>query len=752
LSEFNLYNLQFNNYILAANNKYYKPLSTLNTIIVKGGGYGSISSALGKNIHGNSGGSSGGSGWHSTTSYPTRQTRSAELKSPNQSFITNTDYIDYNNNGCTASDGTDKLSGGGGGAGGDATTINGGIGKKFNITGTEITYAGGGAGNGGSATGGEGGGGDSDTKGSNNTGGGGGSNNIGGSGIVIISYNTYTDNNQSNYIYVNLSLLDIINSKGGLGGGGDPLNNGLANTGGGGGGGLGTGGSGVVYIGFNVLNCLAGIRPYYLSSDNYKNLYTFNIYNDIDNYGDGGIGKYNISIGDSKESINSIFGNFVGDLHATNVYFGGGGAAGYNSYPKYVTANDYFAIEKISSDAYSRVIIKQDIIPNIYTGGKGGGGYSSSELIQLQHNIYKGGNDGLESTGGGGSGARDIEEPDKLVYGGDGGSGVVIIKYKWLTNSGKGTFGSGSGGTFINGEDATANTGSGGGGGGFNYHLGGNGASGIVVIKYSIEDDTNDSGFLNYIDNKWKLTQNILSNGITLNEYSQLDLTLNGSYIYEITCTNKQNAYKYDTAIPPKITINLPHDSLTGSYEAIANVILQDDGRIKTINIIEQGLGYLCKNDEVQIKIDDPPSHNADEEEPIFIVKIYKNDFDLEGKSGGLLCNSLYSKTDFTAFSTTSASDKNLKKDIKILEYNDTILHLNPVTYNWNNIIASDDLLHTGLIAQEVQELLPELVRKNLNIEGTSYNSLNYEGLIPHMIKYIQHLENQKDILEEKFK
>ena len=81
--------------------------------------------------------------------------------------------------------------GGGGGMGVAGSTPNGGNGLQYNITGSNIYYAGGGQGGGSSGTPGLGGGGASGVQGTNGLGGGGGGGNTGGtggSGVVIVSY------------------------------------------------------------------------------------------------------------------------------------------------------------------------------------------------------------------------------------------------------------------------------------------------------------------------------------------------------------------------------------------------------------------------------------------------------------------------------------------------------------------------------------------------------------------------------------
>jgi hypothetical protein len=85
-------------------------------------------------------------------------------------------------------------------------------------------------------------------------------------------------------------------------------------------------------------------------------------------------------------------------------------------------------------------------------------------------------------------------------------------------------------------------------------------------------------------------------------------------------------------------------------------------------------------------------------------------------------------------------SDLNLKKDIETLTTGSLgqILALRPVTYRLINEDSSVNL-STGLIAQEVQTVFPNLVKTQ--IDGTL--ALNYGGLTPYMISAIQEMNLQ---------
>ena len=90
----------------------------------------------------------------------------------------------------------------------------------------------------------------------------------------------------------------------------------------------------------------------------------------------------------------------------------------------------------------------------------------------------------------------------------------------------------------------------------------------------------------------------------------------------------------------------------------------------------------------------------------------------------------------------THSSDRRLKKDITPLSYGlETILQLNPVTYNWIN--RTQDHKSLGLIAQEVQPIVGEIVHADDDEAKTL--SVSYTELIPVLIKAIQ---EQQEMIE----
>jgi len=91
------------------------------------------------------------------------------------------------------------------------------------------------------------------------------------------------------------------------------------------------------------------------------------------------------------------------------------------------------------------------------------------------------------------------------------------------------------------------------------------------------------------------------------------------------------------------------------------------------------------------------------------------------------------------------ASDLRLKKDVLPLQNSlQKITQLNGYTYHWINEKLSQEL-QTGVVAQEVQKLFPELVHEDVN----GILSVNYSGLIPVLIESTKELKDEIDILKK---
>lgn len=114
-------------------------------------------------------------------------------------------------------------------------------------------------------------------------------------------------------------------------------------------------------------------------------------------------------------------------------------------------------------------------------------------------------------------------------------------------------------------------------------------------------------------------------------------------------------------------------------------------------------------------------------------------------------CN-LYVKNDIIASAFSQLSDASVKTNIIDLEYNDNLINLRPVKFNWSSNYYNQQKIgqeDVGLIAQEVEKYIPGLVFDNTMLDGNSLKTVNYTGLIPYMIKHIQYLNKRIETLED---
>ena len=101
---------------------------------------------------------------------------------------------------------------------------------------------------------------------------------------------------------------------------------------------------------------------------------------------------------------------------------------------------------------------------------------------------------------------------------------------------------------------------------------------------------------------------------------------------------------------------------------------------------------------------------------------------------------------DVIAQSTTISSDKKLKENIQVVPNAlDKVEALNGVTFDWKR----DGTPSAGVIAQEVQEVLPEAVKEVTPLKGgDSHLSVNYHALTSILIEAIKELKAEVEQLK----
>jgi len=121
---------------------------------------------------------------------------------------------------------------------------------------------------------------------------------------------------------------------------------------------------------------------------------------------------------------------------------------------------------------------------------------------------------------------------------------------------------------------------------------------------------------------------------------------------------------------------------------------------------------------------------------------------------------SVASTTSYTIYGSANAvggmwmaSDRKLKRNIKpIRSAIETVQQLSGVTYNYNTDVRPElrlsDELQYGFIAQEVEKVIPELVRPAITPTGEEddYVVMNYDGIIPVLTEAIK---EQQEIIDD---
>ena len=97
-----------------------------------------------------------------------------------------------------------------------------------------------------------------------------------------------------------------------------------------------------------------------------------------------------------------------------------------------------------------------------------------------------------------------------------------------------------------------------------------------------------------------------------------------------------------------------------------------------------------------------------------------------------------------TSTSITAISDATLKENVRDLDKGlDTVLALKPRRFDWKNGDGNDIM---GFVAQEVEEVMPELVHDYQYSEDETKKALKMGDMVPSMVKAIQ---EQQAMIEE---
>ena len=107
-------------------------------------------------------------------------------------------------------------------------------------------------------------------------------------------------------------------------------------------------------------------------------------------------------------------------------------------------------------------------------------------------------------------------------------------------------------------------------------------------------------------------------------------------------------------------------------------------------------------------------------------------------------------KSNIGSTSFIETSDVRMKENIKdtiTIDSVEKVLKLDVKTYNYKKDINKRH--RTGLIAQEVLEIMPELVVISKVEEMEDFHQLHYSGIIPHLINCIKDIYKELNELKE---
>lgn len=106
-----------------------------------------------------------------------------------------------------------------------------------------------------------------------------------------------------------------------------------------------------------------------------------------------------------------------------------------------------------------------------------------------------------------------------------------------------------------------------------------------------------------------------------------------------------------------------------------------------------------------------------------------------------------------TAVCTAPCSDENAKKNVEPIQDGlDKILELNGVRFDWREDVvplkAENESRQIGLIAQEVEKIVPEVVVDEI-VEGQTLKSIRYENLVALLIEGMKEQQEQINSLKQ---
>ncbi len=191
------------------------------------------------------------------------------------------------------------------------------------------------------------------------------------------------------------------------------------------------------------------------------------------------------------------------------------------------------------------------------------------------------------------------------------------------------------------------------------------------------------------------------------------------------------------------------------TFQTISNTLKAKYPDVATVEVdLTSFLQNLCKFELIQSTTEQIPNDKEfyciqilTEFNHIYSTLEIKS-FNLEQIEQEVLNNSIY-------LDVFAGSDLRLKNNIKNIEHSlSKVCTLDGIHFDWNEKAMTEgarnsEMPKTGLIAQQVAEVFPELVKKDA---ATQNLTVNYTQLIPHLVESIKDLKSQIEVLRQEIK
>ena len=108
---------------------------------------------------------------------------------------------------------------------------------------------------------------------------------------------------------------------------------------------------------------------------------------------------------------------------------------------------------------------------------------------------------------------------------------------------------------------------------------------------------------------------------------------------------------------------------------------------------------------------------------------------------GDMICEG-----DVVAFTSTTVSDLSQKENIEVIaDPLEKVLKLKGVTFDWKK----DKTKSAGIIAQDVEKVLPEIVKQKEDRSGEEFKSVDYNGVIGLLVEAVKELKDEINDLKD---